>query len=101
MLTAGTPACRRATPTTVSVTAKDQFGNNLTAGGSTVTITKQSGTGAIGSVTDNGDGIVIHVERYDLDLTVADLGAGDPTAVVTVTLRRQHSARRAVACSTA
>jgi sugar lactone lactonase YvrE len=29
----------------------------------------------------------LDVERYDLDLTVADLGAGDPTAVVTVTLR--------------
>ncbi|HEY2354191.1 MAG TPA: invasin domain 3-containing protein, partial [Gaiellaceae bacterium] len=40
----------------LTVTAKDAFGNNLTSGGSTVTITKLSGTGSIGSVTDNGDG---------------------------------------------
>jgi uncharacterized Zn ribbon protein len=40
----------------LTVQAKDANGNNLTAGGSTVTITQQSGTGSIGSVTDNGDG---------------------------------------------
>ena len=40
----------------LTVQAKDANGNNLTAGGSTVTITKQSGTGTIGSVTDNGNG---------------------------------------------
>jgi hypothetical protein len=40
----------------LTVTAKDAFGNSLTSGGSTVTITKQSGTGSIGSVTDNGNG---------------------------------------------
>ena len=56
------------TPTSVSITAngvstqvltvqaKDANGNNLTTGGSTVTITKQSGTGTIGSVTDNSNG---------------------------------------------
>ncbi|MHA8056751.1 beta strand repeat-containing protein, partial [Aquirufa nivalisilvae] len=38
----------------LTVTAKDANGNNLTAGGSTVTITKSSGSGTIGSVTDNG-----------------------------------------------
>ena len=40
----------------LTVTAKDAYGNNLTSGGSTVTITQQSGTGSIGSVTDNGNG---------------------------------------------
>ncbi|MDF5690152.1 invasin domain 3-containing protein [Aquirufa aurantiipilula] len=40
----------------LTVTAKDANGNNLTAGGATVTITKSSGTGTIGSVTDNGNG---------------------------------------------
>ncbi|MHA8104917.1 invasin domain 3-containing protein [Aquirufa nivalisilvae] len=40
----------------LTVTAKDANGNNLTAGGSTVTITKSSGTGTIGSVTDNSNG---------------------------------------------
>ena len=38
------------------MTAKDAFGNLVTTGGSTVAITKQSGAGSIGSVTDNGDG---------------------------------------------
>ncbi|WP_415776686.1 invasin domain 3-containing protein, partial [Aquirufa aurantiipilula] len=38
------------------VTAKDANGNNLTAGGATVTITNSSGSGTIGSVTDNGNG---------------------------------------------
>lgn len=36
--------------------AKDATGANLILGGATVTITKQSGTGTIGSVTDNSDG---------------------------------------------
>src|SRR5208283_2452525 len=40
----------------LTVQAKDANGNNLTTGGSTVTITKQSGTGSIGSVTDNSNG---------------------------------------------
>ncbi len=40
----------------LTVQAKDVNDNNLTAGGATVTITKQSGTGTIGSVTDNGNG---------------------------------------------
>jgi hypothetical protein len=40
----------------LTVQAKDANGNNLTAGGATVTITKQSGSGTIGSVTDNGNG---------------------------------------------
>lgn len=40
----------------LTVQAKDSGGNNLTSGGATVTITKQSGTGTIGSVTDNGNG---------------------------------------------
>ena len=40
----------------LTVQAKDANGNNLTVGGATVTITRSSGTGAIGSVTDNGNG---------------------------------------------
>ena len=40
----------------LTVQAKDAFGNNLTTGGSTVTITKQSGTGTIGTVTNVGNG---------------------------------------------
>jgi len=40
----------------LTVTAKDANGNLETSGGSTVTITKLSGTGTIGSVTDNGNG---------------------------------------------
>jgi hypothetical protein len=41
---------------TLTVTARDALGNNLTSGGSTVTFTSQSGTGTIGSITANGDG---------------------------------------------
>ena len=55
------------TPTSASITtngatqdltiqAKDACGNNLSTGGSTVTITILSGIGTIGSVTDNSDG---------------------------------------------
>ena len=40
----------------LTVTAEDQFGNLTGAGGDTVTIVQDSGTGSIGSVTDNGDG---------------------------------------------
>ncbi|HUZ15830.1 MAG TPA: invasin domain 3-containing protein [Gaiellaceae bacterium] len=40
----------------LTVQAKDSSGDNLTSGGATVTITKQSGTGSIGVVSDNGDG---------------------------------------------
>src|SRR5208283_4789891 len=40
----------------LTVQAKDANGNNLTTGGATVAITKSSGTGSIGSVTDNSNG---------------------------------------------
>jgi hypothetical protein len=43
----------------LTVTAKDAYGNTLTSGGATVTITKYSGTGTIiptPTPTDNGDG---------------------------------------------
>ncbi|MBK6489448.1 MAG: hypothetical protein IPF98_21920 [Gemmatimonadetes bacterium] len=40
----------------LTVTAYDATGNPLPAGGATVTITRQSGTGSIGAVTDVGDG---------------------------------------------
>lgn len=41
---------------TLTVQAKDQYGNNLGAGGSTVVISRASGTGTVGLVTDNGNG---------------------------------------------
>ena len=40
----------------LTVQAKDANGNNLATGGATVTITKSSGTGTIGAVTDNHNG---------------------------------------------
>lgn len=40
----------------LTVQAKDSGGTTLTTGGSTVTITRQSGTGTVGAVTDNGNG---------------------------------------------
>src|SRR5207302_1297074 len=40
----------------LTVQAKDAFGNNLTSGGSTVTITKQSGPERVTAGKDNGDG---------------------------------------------
>ena len=40
----------------LTVTVKDTNGNNMTTGGADVAITKSSGTGSIGSVTDNGNG---------------------------------------------
>jgi len=40
----------------LTVTAKDANGNNMTTGGADIAITKSSGTGTIGSVTDNGNG---------------------------------------------
>ena len=40
----------------LTVTAKDANGNNVGTGGATVVISKFSGTGTIGGITDNGDG---------------------------------------------
>ena len=40
----------------LTVSVKDADGNNMTKGGADVAITKSSGTGSIGSVTDNGNG---------------------------------------------
>ncbi|MFZ4414045.1 MAG: invasin domain 3-containing protein, partial [Bacteroidales bacterium] len=40
----------------LTVTAKDAYGNLIGGGGAVVTITKNSGTGTISSVTDVGDG---------------------------------------------
>ena len=40
----------------LTVQAKDASGNNVTTGGAAVAITRLSGTGTIGSVTDNGNG---------------------------------------------
>ncbi|MDP3486438.1 MAG: MBG domain-containing protein, partial [Bacillota bacterium] len=40
----------------LTVQVKDSSGNNITTGGATVTITKDSGTGTIGSVTDHANG---------------------------------------------
>lgn len=56
---------------TVTVTLVDQYGNRLTDGGDNVGISIQSGTGSLGSVTDNGDG------TYQATLTAAsDVGSG-------------------------
>lgn len=41
---------------TLLVTAKDQYGNAVTAGGATVVFTRDSGAGTLGSVVDNGNG---------------------------------------------
>jgi hypothetical protein len=38
------------------VTARDVFGQRIFTGGETVTITRVSGLGTVGTVTDNGDG---------------------------------------------
>jgi hypothetical protein len=40
----------------ITVQARDASNNNLTYGGATVVISKSSGTGTVGSTTDNGDG---------------------------------------------
>jgi hypothetical protein len=40
----------------LTVQVKDAGGDSLSGGGATVTITRASGVGSIGSVTDNGDG---------------------------------------------
>src|SRR5205085_2436927 len=40
----------------ITVQAKDGNGNNLTAGGAVVSITKSAGTGAVGSTIDNSNG---------------------------------------------
>jgi len=40
----------------LTVTAKDAIGNNLTTGGSFVTLARLSGTGTVGAVTDMGNG---------------------------------------------
>src|SRR5438477_11205566 len=55
-LTSATITADGSTTQVLTVTAKDANGNTLTSGGATVTITKQSGTGTIGGVTDNGNG---------------------------------------------
>ena len=40
----------------LTVQAEDAYGNHLTTGGASVTITQLAGTGTIGTVVDNGDG---------------------------------------------
>src|SRR5207247_1387281 len=61
----------------LTVQAKDANGNDLTTGGSTVAITRLSGTGTIGSVTDLGNG------RYQATVTSpAAVGSGVFTATV-------------------
>ena len=40
----------------LTVQARDLYNNNLTAGGSTVVFSKSSGTGTVGSTTDNANG---------------------------------------------
>src|SRR5206468_2710015 len=40
----------------LTVQAKDANGNTLSSGGSTVVVSKSSGTGSVSGVTDNGNG---------------------------------------------
>ncbi|MHA8062349.1 beta strand repeat-containing protein, partial [Aquirufa beregesia] len=61
----------------LTVRAKDAFGNNLLAGGSTVTITKLSGTGSISIVNDGGNG------TYTATVTAAS-AAGSGVFVATI-----------------
>ncbi|ANY67777.1 hypothetical protein BBD42_15855 [Paenibacillus sp. BIHB 4019] len=60
-----------ASQSTVSITLKDAYGNALTSGGATVTVSATTGT--VGAVTDNGDG------TYTATLTA-------PTTVGTATV---------------
>lgn len=62
---------------TLTVQAKDASGNNLTIGGATVVVSRASGTGSVGSVTDNGDG------TYSATVT-APAGAGSGVFVATL-----------------
>jgi len=55
-LTVSAPSVAAGGSVTMLVTAKDQYGNALTAGGDTVAFTKDSGAGTLGSVVDNGNG---------------------------------------------
>ena len=65
----------------LTVQARDISNNNLVTGGSTVTITKSSGTGTINSVTDNGNGTytaaVISPAAAGSGTFVASLGGTD------------------------
>jgi autotransporter-associated beta strand protein len=61
----------------LTVQANDASGNNLSTGGSTVTITQSSGTGSISVVTDNGDG------TYDAVVTApSSVGSGIFAAIL-------------------
>lgn len=61
----------------LTVQAKDAAGNVITTGGATVTITRASGSGTIGTVTDNGNG------TYTATVT-APASAGSGTFVATL-----------------
>jgi virginiamycin B lyase len=61
----------------LTVQVKDAGGIDVNGGGATVTITKSSGSGSIGSVTDNGDG------TYTATVT-APASPGSGTFVATV-----------------
>ncbi len=58
LLAAGLASIAAGTVTTITLTARDNFNNNLTNGGATVVFSKSGGTsnGNFGGVTDNGDG---------------------------------------------
>lgn len=62
---------------TLTVTVNDSLGNRVYTPFDTVTITKQSGTGTIGSVTNNGDGTY-----YATVTAPADPGSGIFVATV-------------------
>lgn len=59
---------------TVTVTARDRFGNTFQRGGETVVISTDFGT--VGAVTDNGDG------TYTAPLTSASAGVAEVTATI-------------------
>ncbi|WP_161566850.1 beta strand repeat-containing protein, partial [Aquirufa nivalisilvae] len=61
----------------LTVRAKDEFGNNLSSGGATVTITKLSGTGTISAVSDAGNG------NYTATVTAAS-ASGSGVFVATI-----------------
>src|ERR1035437_8698559 len=62
---------------TITVQARDVNNTNLTTGGATVVISKSSGTGTLGSTTDNGNG------TYTATLT-APTDAGSATLAATL-----------------
>jgi adhesin/invasin len=64
---------------TITVQVKDTFGNNLTVGGNTVTLTSSSASATLSAVTDNGNG------TYTAILSSSDITATNITGTVSGT----------------